>query len=165
METLPIVAIGNKIKSLEESKFSTVIFAQTGSVATIKANEIIMKLLLDLQYNVIYLQTKSACHFTQNCDKEWTINSKQIDKTLIERFGIEKKPIFAQFSDEDEYACWKKRGDIVLHIKIRELADMMVIAPLSANTMAKLCNGICDNLITNVFRCWPYKKENSKWVI
>ena len=97
-------------------------------------------------------------HFTNNCEEEWKIDTKLIESNLIERFGLDKKPVFAEFSDEDEYLCWKKRGDLVLHIKLREIADMFIIAPLSANTLAKLTNGICDNLITNVFRCWPYKK-------
>ena len=35
---------------------------------------------------------------------------------------------------------------------------MMIICPLSANTMAKISNGICDNLLTCVFRAWDFKK-------
>jgi phosphopantothenoylcysteine decarboxylase len=38
-------------------------------------------------------------------------------------------------------------GDPVLHIELRKWADVFVICPLSANTMAKFSNGICDNLI------------------
>lgn len=30
----------------------------------------------------------------------------------------------------------------------------MVIAPLSGNTLAKLANGMCDNLVTLISRCW-----------
>ena len=33
----------------------------------------------------------------------------------------------------------------------------MVIAPLSANTLAKIASGICDNLVTLVCRCWDMK--------
>jgi len=36
----------------------------------------------------------------------------------------------------------------VLHIGLARKADMLVIAPVSANTMAKLANGIADNLLT-----------------
>ena len=36
----------------------------------------------------------------------------------------------------------------VLHIGLARKADMLVIAPLSANTMAKLAHGIADNLLT-----------------
>ena len=63
-----------------------------------------------------------------------------------------------KFSDEDEFICWKNRGDIVLHIELRKISDLLLIAPLSANTLAKLSNGLCDNLISNIFRCWPFLK-------
>jgi phosphopantothenoylcysteine decarboxylase len=36
---------------------------------------------------------------------------------------------------------------------------LLFIAPLSANTMAKLANGLCDNLLTSVFRCWDFKNK------
>ena len=35
----------------------------------------------------------------------------------------------------------------------------MVIAPLSANTMAKIVNGFCDNLVTSVVRAWDTTGE------
>ena len=69
------------------------------------------------------------------------------------------------FEDQDEYICWKDRGDIVLHIELRDIAEMLVVAPLSANTLAKFSNGICDNLLTNIFRAWAYKKINGIWMI
>ena len=46
------------------------------------------------------------------------------------------------------------RDDEVLHIELRKWADIMLIAPVSANTMAKLAYGICDNLLTSVARAW-----------
>lgn len=36
----------------------------------------------------------------------------------------------------------------VLHIGLARKADMLVIAPVSANTLAKLAHGIADNLLT-----------------
>ncbi|XP_032218225.2 phosphopantothenoylcysteine decarboxylase isoform X3 [Nematostella vectensis] len=53
---------------------------------------------------------------------------------------------------------WSSLSDPVLHIELRRWADMMVIAPLDANTMAKLANGICDNLLTCIVRAWDTKK-------
>ena len=38
----------------------------------------------------------------------------------------------------------------MLHIELRRWADCLVIAPLSANTLAKCAQGLCDNLLTCV---------------
>ena len=61
------------------------------------------------------------------------------------------------YRDSDEWSAWKTRGDPVLHIELRKWADLMVVAPLSANTLAKVSNGICDNLLTCVLRAWDFK--------
>jgi phosphopantothenoylcysteine decarboxylase len=61
--------------------------------------------------------------------------------------------------DEDE---WPGRGerrryertDPVLHIELRRWAEALVIAPLDANTLAKLANGLADNCLTCVWRAW-----------
>lgn len=60
--------------------------------------------------------------------------------------------------DADE---WRERwqpGAEVLHIELRRWADVLVIAPLSANTLAKAANGLCDNLLTCVVRAWDFSK-------
>ncbi|XP_045892374.1 phosphopantothenoylcysteine decarboxylase isoform X2 [Micropterus dolomieu] len=49
---------------------------------------------------------------------------------------------------------WTQRSDPVLHIELRRWADLLVIAPLDANTLGKIANGICDNLLTCVVRAW-----------
>ena len=46
--------------------------------------------------------------------------------------------------------AWQKRGDPVLHIELRKWADVMVIAPLDANTLAKIATGLCDNLLVGL---------------
>lgn len=58
--------------------------------------------------------------------------------------------------DQDEWK-WAERGDPVLHIELRDWADVFLIAPLSANSMAKLANGICDNLLTCIARAWGFE--------
>lgn len=35
----------------------------------------------------------------------------------------------------------------------------MLIAPLDANTLAKIANGLCDNLLTCVVRAWHPNKQ------
>ncbi|XP_063934869.1 phosphopantothenoylcysteine decarboxylase-like [Zophobas morio] len=60
--------------------------------------------------------------------------------------------------DMDEWQKWKKLGDTVLHIKLRSWADILVVAPLDATTLAKLANGLCDNLLSCIARAWDFKK-------
>lgn len=52
----------------------------------------------------------------------------------------------AAYSDRDFWAASNGRP---LHIELGEWADLLVIAPLSANTMGKLACGLADNLLTN----------------
>ncbi len=67
------------------------------------------------------------------------------------RNGV-KVPLF-----RDKYE-WPEGGyhknDPVRHIEFREWADMLLIAPLSANTLAKIANGICDNFLCCIARAW-----------
>ncbi|XP_039094073.1 phosphopantothenoylcysteine decarboxylase isoform X4 [Hyaena hyaena] len=42
---------------------------------------------------------------------------------------------------------WKCRSDPVLHIDLRRWADLMLVAPLDANTLGKVASGVCDNLL------------------
>lgn len=45
------------------------------------------------------------------------------------------------------------------HISLADWADVYVIAPLSANTLGKFANGICDNLLTSVFSAYFGKRK------
>lgn len=62
------------------------------------------------------------------------------------------------YTDQNEWDAWKNRGDPVLHIELSKKADLLVLAPLSANTMAKVSAGICDNLLTCIVRAWNVSK-------
>ncbi|XP_037357980.1 phosphopantothenoylcysteine decarboxylase isoform X1 [Talpa occidentalis] len=53
---------------------------------------------------------------------------------------------------------WRFRSDPVLHIELRRWADLMLVAPLDANTLGKVASGICDNLLTCVIRAWDLRK-------
>jgi phosphopantothenoylcysteine decarboxylase / phosphopantothenate---cysteine ligase len=44
---------------------------------------------------------------------------------------------------------WRANHSRPLHIELGEWADIMLIAPLTANTLAKLVHGFADNLLTN----------------
>jgi phosphopantothenoylcysteine decarboxylase len=50
------------------------------------------------------------------------------------------------------------RGEPVLHIELRKWADILLVAPLDANTLAKLAVGLCDNCLTCVWRAWDTAK-------
>lgn len=61
--------------------------------------------------------------------------------------------------DADEWPGDRyERGDAVRHIELRNWADVFVIAPLDANTLAKLAVGLCDNCLTCVWRAWESGK-------
>jgi hypothetical protein len=49
-------------------------------------------------------------------------------------------------------------GDPVGHIELRNWADGAVVAPASANTLAKMAGGLCDNLLTCIVRAWDFRK-------
>jgi phosphopantothenoylcysteine decarboxylase/phosphopantothenate--cysteine ligase len=50
------------------------------------------------------------------------------------------------YTDDD---FWQPIYTRPLHIELGEWADLIVIAPLTANTLAKLAYGMADNLLTN----------------
>lgn len=52
------------------------------------------------------------------------------------------------YQDSDE---WTNTND-VLHIKLAKWCDVCLLAPLTANTLSKIANGICDNLISSAIR-------------
>lgn len=60
-------------------------------------------------------------------------------------------------TDENEWSEYKSDKH-VLHIELVKKSDVFVIAPLSANTLSKIANGICDNLLTCVARAWDFQK-------
>jgi phosphopantothenoylcysteine decarboxylase/phosphopantothenate--cysteine ligase len=55
---------------------------------------------------------------------------------------LSKNPVFSSFyNEEDENAIWNN------HVEIALWADLMLIAPATANTLSKMANGQCDNLL------------------
>ena len=61
--------------------------------------------------------------------------------------------------DSDEWPGERyQRGDAVQHIELRRWADLFAIAPLDANTLAKLAVGLSDNCLTCVWRAWDPAK-------
>lgn len=63
------------------------------------------------------------------------------------------------YFDEDEWREPWVRGHKILHIELRRWADIMVVAPLSADAMAKITQGWSDNLLLSVVRAWDTTGE------
>ena len=117
-----------------------VLLGVTGSVAAIYSRELFEELRGD-GHQVRVVATAPALHF--------------FDPTLLSpsQPGVRNPDVVTL--DEDEWTGERyQRGDPVLHIELRRWADMLVIAPLDANTLAKLAIGICDNCLTCVYRAW-----------
>lgn len=84
--------------------------------------------------------------------------SKVVTTFYSKRFDAPKWAFDANFDDSDE---WFEYGNnsTVLHIDLTKWADVFVIAPCSANTLAKVANGLCDNLLTCCARAWDFDKQ------
>lgn len=54
---------------------------------------------------------------------------------------LSKNPVYINFFNEDESSTWNN------HVELGLWADLMIIAPATANTMSKMVNGNCDNLL------------------
>ena len=53
---------------------------------------------------------------------------------------LSENPVYSSFAD-------KQTGEWNSHVELGLWADVMVVAPATANTIAKMANGICDNLL------------------
>uniref|UniRef100_A0A8D0H660 Phosphopantothenoylcysteine decarboxylase n=1 Tax=Sphenodon punctatus TaxID=8508 RepID=A0A8D0H660_SPHPU len=125
MEPLTLLPQSPKQSSLlNPQKKYHVLVGVTGSVAALKLLPLVSGLLEIPGVEVQVVTTERAKHF---------YNSQEIPVTI--------------YSDADEWQLWKGRTDPVLHIDLRRWADLMLVAPLDANTLAKIANGICDNLL------------------
>uniref|UniRef100_A0A3B3Z9U4 Phosphopantothenoylcysteine decarboxylase n=1 Tax=Periophthalmus magnuspinnatus TaxID=409849 RepID=A0A3B3Z9U4_9GOBI len=108
-----------------------VLVGVTGSVAALKLPALVSELRQLSGVEVKVVTTEHAKHFYDSTEVPVKI-----------------------YSDSDEWELWTCRSDPVLHIELRRWAHLFVIAPLDANTLAKIANGICDNLLTCVVRAW-----------
>lgn len=104
-----------------------VLIGCTGSVASIKIPELVSRFLSseEPRFQIKVITTQHATHFFSNDDLP---------------AGV---PLL---TDDDEWQTWKGRGDPVLHIELNRWADVMVLAPLDANSMAKIAN-VCSKYI------------------
>lgn len=97
----------------------------TGGIAAYKIYELIRK-LIKLNAEVKTVITPSAREFVT----ETTLRT------------LTRNPVYSEQFDVQE---WKPE-----HISLADDADLFLIAPASANTIGKIANGICDNLLTSL---------------
>ena len=76
--------------------------------------------------------------------------------TTASLYFFDRAPLGAALvRDADEWPGERyQRGDPVLHIELRRWADVLLIAPLDAHTLAKLALGMADNCLACVYRAW-----------
>ena len=102
----------------------TIIIGITGGIAAYKVCSLI-RLYKKAKANVKVVVTPSALNFVTKL----TLQTLSNNEVYVDNFKI------------DEYKPE--------HISLCDEADIMVIAPATANTISKIANGICDNLLTS----------------
>ena len=100
-----------------------ILLAVTGSIAAYKA-ALLVRLLVKEGASVKVLMTESAKDFI----------------TPLTLSTLSKSPVLSEFTGGSN-------GEWNNHVELGLWADVMLIAPASANTLAKMANGICDNLV------------------
>lgn len=102
-----------------------IILGVTGSIAAYKACDIING-LKRMGLGVTVIMTNEAHHFI----------------TLLTLQSLSGNKVF---SDMFEVPCeWSP-----VHISLAEKANLLLLAPCSANVIGKVANGICDDLLTS----------------
>lgn len=104
----------------------------TGAIAAYKICELI-RLFKKNNANVKVVATPNALEFVTKTTLE-TLSGQAVD---IEQFKT------ADYKPE--------------HISLTDNSDIFLIAPITADTLSKIANGICDNLLTSTF-C-AYRKQ------
>lgn len=118
---------------------ANVLLGVTGSVATIHT-PLLFEALEQAGHAVKIVATKPSLYF--------------FDATAIASENGHRNRN-AVILDEDEWPGQAyQRGDAVLHIELRRWAEIFVIAPLGANSLAKFACGLADNCLTCVWHAW-----------
>ena len=107
------------------------------------------RILLAASGSVAAIKFGNLCH----CFSEWAEVRAVVTRAslhFIDRASLPKDVIV--YTDEDEWSSWNKIGDNVLHIELRRWADIMVIAPLSANTLGRVTFSILDNFANHLLK-------------
>lgn len=107
-----------------------ILLGVTGSIAAYKSLEL-LRLYIKAGAEVRVVMTPSAKKFIQPLSFETLSRNRVLD---------------------DTNESW---ADDFNHIKTAQWADLLVIAPVTANTIAKLANGIADTILTQCALAYP----------
>ncbi|CUM63606.1 uncharacterized protein PRCAT00001187001 [Priceomyces carsonii] len=156
----PPVPFQEYLSREDDGKFH-ILLACTGSVATIKVPQIIDKLFQLFGTSKISIQlvvTRASGHFLKGLklhnevkiwrdEDEWA-NYNHVMKNSLACSNVNQNNLSVNKKPKNPYE------KMILHNELRKWADIMLIAPLSANTLAKISNGLADNLLTSIVRSW-----------
>ena len=112
----------------------TVVLGVTGSIAAYKIANL-ARMLVKLHCNVHVLMTQNATNFINPITFETLTKHKCLIDTFDRNF---------------EYS--------VEHVALAKAADVVMIAPASANVIGKIANGIADDMLTTTVMACPCKK-------
>jgi phosphopantothenoylcysteine decarboxylase/phosphopantothenate--cysteine ligase len=105
---------------------TSIVFGVTGGIAAYKS-AILLRLLVGQNYDVQVVMTGAACHFI----------------TPVTLQALSGKPVFTDLWDAGV-------TNNMAHIKLGRAADAIVVAPASADFIAKLANGLADDLLSTL---------------
>ena len=132
--------------------------AVSGSVAAVKAPEI-ASLLLDAGVTVEVVVSEAAFRLMQASYK----GARPWD-TLAALEARSRQsadlPALSIWRDADEWEKYTSVGDdAVLHVELAKRNQLLLLAPLCANSLANAALGLCPNLLGSVLRAWYYDLE------
>jgi len=119
-----------------------------GSVATIKLPMIISSFENHENLSIRIILTKSATHF---------LGGQSLEQPTISSLALLAN-VDGIYLDEDEWNDPWTRHSKILHIELRHWAHLLAIVPMSANLLAKITGGLCDDILTSVARAWDTKR-------
>ncbi len=104
-----------------------IVLGITGSIAAYKTASLV-RMLIKQGAEVQVVMTDAAKEFV----------------TPLTLATLSKKPVYTSF-------VLNTHGQWANHVELALWADCILIAPASANTIAKMANGLCDNLLTAIY--------------
>ena len=135
-----------------------VLLGVTGSVAAVKAPELACRLIEECDAHVKIVLSEGGRNFWEKAHEYDAIHWQRLQDYLLVQSSTHDttKNALQVIAAVDEWNAWNRLGDPVLHIELRDWADVLLLAPLSAHTLAKIAHGMCDDTLTCVARAWDF---------